>query len=76
MRVRITDEVNNSIKPTIGEFDEVWATLGHAIKEQLRTFDPDRTWLNLYMSHDGKPSFVRTIAVTEQDGPVEGYKDW
>ena len=67
MRVRISDEVNKAIKPTIDDFDKIWANLGKEVKVQLSTFDQDRTWINLYLSHDGKPSFVRTISVTEKD---------
>lgn len=61
MQINLTDEVNQSIDPVTGDFDVAWKNLGDQIKEQLNTFDPNRTWLNLYLSHDGKPSFVRTI---------------
>ena len=64
MQVEITDAVNETIVPTQGEFDRLWVELGAEIKLQLLSFDPERTWLNLYLSHDGKPSFVRTIVRT------------
>lgn len=67
MRVRISDEVNESVKPEHGDFDEIWAQLGRQIKFQLNSYDPNITWLNLYLSHDGRPGFVRTISVTEKD---------
>ncbi len=67
MRVRISDEVNKTISPQIGDFDEMWAELGSNIKFMLNTYDPDVTWLNLYLSHDGKPGYVRTIVATEKD---------
>ena len=61
MNVIITDEVNPTIDPIEGDFDIMWKGIGDHIKDQLGTFDPNRTWLNLYLSHDGKPGFVRTI---------------
>ena len=67
MRVRISDEVNKSIKPETHDFDKIWKELGENVKLQLSMWDQDRTWLNLYISHDGKPGFVRTIVVTEKD---------
>lgn len=61
MRVRITNFVTDAVLTENGDFDEEWAKMGTEIKQQLRTFDPNVTWLNLYLSHDGKPSYNRTI---------------
>jgi hypothetical protein len=67
MRVRITDAVNTHTHEPNADFDEAWAKLGIQVKQQLKTFDPNVTWLNLYLSHDGKPSFVRTIEALTQE---------
>ena len=61
MQVVVSDEVNQTIVPTQKEFDQAWAELGADIKLQMLTFNANITWLNLYMSHDGRPAFVRTI---------------
>lgn len=61
MRVRITDFVTDREITPNADFDEAWEKLGVEIRQQLATFDPNVTWLNLYLSHDGKPSFSRTI---------------
>jgi len=66
MRVRITDFVSDHEHSHNADFDEAWEELGKQIKRQLATFDPNVTWLNLYLSHDGKPSFTRTIEVLIQ----------
>ena len=65
MKVKITDFVHDK---DLGEheFDEIWRELGIQIKYQLRAFDPDVTWLNLYISHDGRPSFNRTLVRTQE----------
>jgi hypothetical protein len=65
MQVKITDFVHDKDLGE-GEFDEIWRELGTQIKHQLRTFDPDVTWLNLYVSHDGRPSFNRTLVRTQE----------
>ena len=61
MQVVVSDEVKNTMNPTQKDFDKAWGELGIQIKNLLQTFDPNVTWLNLYLSHDGKPSFNRTI---------------
>lgn len=61
MRIRITDPTDGQGAEELGDFDTEWAKLGQQIKDQLRTWDPDRTWLNLYVSHDGRPAMSKTI---------------
>jgi hypothetical protein len=67
MRVNVTDFVEDITIAQNADFDEAWAKMGNEIKNQLRTFDPDVTWLNLYLSHDGRPSYNRTITVLTQE---------
>jgi hypothetical protein len=67
MRVKIEDVVNEVNPPETGDFDKLWAKMGKEIKFMLNTYDPNVTWLNLYLSHDGKPGYTRTIYVTEKD---------
>ena len=67
MRVKITNFVDSTTIEPNADFDEQWQKMGDQIKNQLRTFDPNLTWLNLYVSHDGKPSFTRTIEVLTQE---------
>lgn len=71
MKVDITDPTSDEdpMKGS-GDFDELWAEMGANVKFMLQTYDPSRTWLNLYLSHDGKPSFMRTI--TRKETPYEG----
>lgn len=67
MRVKITNFVDGAIITPNADFDEEWKRLGIEIKNQLRTYDPNITWLNLYLSHDGRPSFTKTIEVLTQE---------
>lgn len=61
MEIQISDPVNESIQPKVVDFDEQWAQLGRDIKFMLSTYDPNVTWLNLHLSHDGKPGYNRTL---------------
>jgi hypothetical protein len=67
MRIRITNFVENREIVPDGDFDEEWTKLGQTVKDQLRTFDPNVTWVNLYVSHDGRPSLSRTIERLTQE---------
>ncbi len=66
MKVRVTDATQEDHIHDEGDFDEVWAQMGCNVKFMLQTYDPNVTWLNLYLSHDGKPSFTRTIVRTQE----------
>lgn len=66
MKVELTDFVHDKYYGE-HEFDEIWQELGQLIKHQLRTFDSDTTWLNLYISHDGRPSLSRTLVRKTQE---------
>lgn len=65
MKIELTDFVRNEHIQT-GDFDRIWAELGRNVKFMLRTYDPNITWLNIYLSHDGKPGFTRTIVRTQE----------
>lgn len=67
VRIRVTDFVNDQTLEPNADFDEAWVKIGQQVKDQLKTFDPNLTWLNLYLSHDGKPSFSRTIEALTQE---------
>ena len=67
MKIQITDPVNETIVPKLYDFDAEWEEMGRNIKFMLQTYDPNTTWLNLYLSHDGKPSFQRTIQRIDND---------
>ena len=71
MNVDITDPTSDDPMRGTGDFDELWAEMGKEIKFKLQTYDPTRTWLNLYLSHDGKPSFMRTISRKETPYEIE-----
>lgn len=66
MEVDITDPTDGDKIHGSGDFDELWAEMGRNVKFMLQTYDPNTTWLNLYLSHDGKPSFMRTIVRTQE----------
>lgn len=68
MKVRVIDASGKKDIEIHGsdDFDERWAEIGRNVKFMLQTYNPDRTWLNLYLSHDGKPSYNRTIVRTQE----------
>jgi hypothetical protein len=67
MQVEITDPTGpTTVIHGSGDFDKLWAEMGRNVKFMLQTYNPERTWLNLYLSHDGKPSFIRTIVRTQE----------
>jgi len=61
MEVWVTDPTDGDEIHGSGDFDERWAEIGRNVKFMLQTYNPDTTWLNLHISHDGKPSYHRTI---------------
>ena len=67
MRVKVTNPTTDEII-AIDDFDEVWKLIGKMLKFQLQTYDPDVTWINLHVSHDGKQACPTTIERIDQSG--------
>ena len=66
MQVEVTDPTDGDEIHGSGDFDKRWAEIGANVKFMLQTYNPNTTWLNLYISHDGKPSYHRTIVRTQE----------